>query len=262
MNQRLETAYDHAANLVPGLGDVDRAIATARRRRIRRTIAAPAAAAALVAAATVVTVAAPWSDQDDRPATGPQDTDDCPVGEERRVFPVSPKSVVLGCAQLPDGRRLVLLDGFRGGGLCLQIVGLDNRARQCGNAPSSIEPPITRTIYFQSHAQRNESAPIEVYGVASAEVTTVDLSYTRDGSSHSTRAAYIRVTDSDVLEQAGIAEPFGYFLSELPADTSHVTATALGPARQRLGSDDLAPYPWSKWSRSMITGLVEWDGKT
>lgn len=187
----------------------------------------------------------------------------CPVGEERRVLPVSPKSVVLGCAQLPGGRKVVLLSGYREPGLCLQIVGIDNRARECGFAPSAIEPrPIMKAVAFQGTAQRNKSAPLEVFGTTSAEVTTVELEYTGDSSSGSTRAALIRVTDSEILEKARIAEPFGYFLAELPADTSNVSATALGPNGQRLGADDFEPYPWSKSSRSMITGTVLWDGST
>jgi hypothetical protein len=264
VNQRLKTAYDDLAGRVPGLGDVDRAIAIARRRRIRRAIAAPTAAALAAAAVTVITVAAPWSDHDPGPATGPQNptvnADACPVGEERQVIPGLAKSVVLGCAQLPDGRKVALLNAHRSRGLCLQIVGLDNRARECGNAPSAIVPPITRTIWFQTPAQRNESAPIEVFGATTADVATVELRYTRDGSSHETRPAFIRVTDSDVLEQVGIAEPFGYFIAELPADTTRAAATALDADGQRLGTDDFTPIPWSGWSRSMITGLVDWNG--
>jgi hypothetical protein len=58
----------------------------------------------------------------------------------------------------------------------------------------------------------------------------------------------------------GIAEPFGYFIAELSADTTHATATALDADGQQLGADGFTPIPWSGWSRSMITGLVVWDG--
>lgn len=72
MNQRLKAAYDETARRVTGLGDVDSAIANARRRGIRRAIAAPLAAAVLAAAVTVVAVAAPWSDSDTAPPSEPQ----------------------------------------------------------------------------------------------------------------------------------------------------------------------------------------------
>jgi hypothetical protein len=39
-------------------------------------------------------------------------------------------------------------------GQCLQIVGLDDRARECGFAPSAMEPPPpARAIFIQVHAQ-------------------------------------------------------------------------------------------------------------
>lgn len=72
MNQRLKAAYDQTARRVTGLGDVDSAIANARRRRIRRAIAAPLATATLAAAVTVVAVAAPWSDSDTPSPSEPQ----------------------------------------------------------------------------------------------------------------------------------------------------------------------------------------------
>ena len=272
MNQKLKAAYQQVAGRVPRMGDVDRAIVTARRRRTTRAVGVPIAVAALVlvAAISVAAITTPWSDNvETHPAVGPSPTASpdagtgpCPVGEERPVLSGTPESVVLGCAQLPDGRTVVLLSMQGSGGQCLYIVGLDNRARGCGFAPSALVPPDTQTIFFQMPAQRNESAPIEIFGATSAEVTTVQLSYTRDSSSHEeARAALIRVTNSDVLEKAGIAQPFGYFLAELPADTSHVYATALGTDEQRLGAADFETFPWSRRnSWAMITGPALWDG--
>ena len=269
MNQRLKAAYQREARRVPRMGDADRAIVTARRRRTRRAVGATIVVASVVAAISVAAITTPWSDDaktrpvvGESPSTSPDaGTDTCPVGEERRVLPGLPKSVVLGCAQLPDGRKVAILSVHESGGQCLQIVGLDDRARECGLAPSAIvPPPPARPIFIQVHAQRDESAPIEVFGDTSAEATTVELTYTRDGSSHESRAAFIQVTDSDVLAKAGIAEPFGYFIAELPAGTSHVTVTALDADGQRLGSDGLTPLPWSRWSTSMVTGLIVWDG--
>lgn len=275
MNQTLKSAYRQVASRVPRMGDVDRAIITARRRRTRRAVGGPIAVASLAAVISVAAIATPWSDDAETqpaavesPSASPSvaespdaGADACPAGEERLVVPGMAKSVVLGCAQLPDGRKVALLSMHQSRGQCLQIVGLDDHARQCGFAPSAMVPtPPARPIFIQVHGQRNESAPIEVFGDTSAEATMVELRYTRDGSSHEARAALFQVTDSDVLENAGITEPFGYFIAELPPDTSHVTATALDADGQRLGTDGLTPLPWSGWSTSMITGLVVWDG--
>lgn len=250
---------------------IDRGRQRRRRRRGSTWLGVGVTAVALVIAAGSL---AGQSGEDRREPAGPtvrspsasSDAERdraCPVGEERRVLSVDPRSLVLGCAQLPGGRRVALLNGYREPGTCLQIVGIDNRARQCGFAPSSTEPPQKpHAIAFQGIAQRNKSTPLEIFGTTSDQVTTVELSYPRNGSSHSTRAALIPVTDSETLEVAGIAEPFGYFLAELPADTSHVSATALGPDGQQLGADDLSPYLQSQPRRAMITGPVGWDGST
>lgn len=242
------------------------------RRRRRRRRGSTWLGVGVVAAVVIVAGSLAGRSGEDRPEpVGPtvetptaspdgKRDDACPVGEERRVLPVSPKSLVLGCAQLPDGRKVALLNGYRSRGLCLQLVGIDNRARECGNAPSALDPPNTQTIAFQGIAQRNELASLEVFGITSADVATVELSYMLDGSSHRARTTVIRVTDVEVLEQARIAEPFVYFLAELPADTASASATARRADGQRLGTDDFQPYPWSKRSRTMITGLVLWNG--
>jgi hypothetical protein len=48
MNEKLKTAYRQVASRVPRMGDVDRAIVTARRRRTRRAVGVPIAVALVV----------------------------------------------------------------------------------------------------------------------------------------------------------------------------------------------------------------------
>ena len=184
------------------------------------------------------------------PLVGPSDSSDagavCPVSEQRAVFAGIPKgestSVLLGCARLQDGRKVELLSEIEAGGLCLQIVGIDNRVRECGNAPSEQEPPMTEAVAAQAIAQRNNSAPLEVYGATSADVTKVELRYTREGSSHRAPAELIRVTNGEALKKAGIVQPFGYFVGELPPDASNISAIALSSEGQTIGGDNFEQF--------------------
>ena len=182
--------------------------------------------------------------------------DACPVGEVRPRYPgfFGGESVVLGCAELRDGREVELRSHLPGGG-CLQIVGIDNGLRECGNAPSEQEPLYPgKAVAAQLIAQRSDSSPLEVYGATSVDVTMVELTYTADGPTQTTFAELIRVTDNEVLEKAGIAEPFGYFLAELPADVTNVSAVALDVQGQTLGTNSFEPYLQDQPRTAPITG--------
>lgn len=214
-----------------------------------------------VAVGLIVAAITSCGDTDAESAAAPAPIKDaCPVGETRPAHPGFPKgeSVLLGCAQLRDGRQLELLSEIQDGGLCLQIVGVDNRLRECGNAPSAQDPPQTsKTVAAQMIAQRDDSAALEIYGATSAEVARIELTYTGGGSEHEAAAELIRVTDDEALEKAGIAEPFGYFLDELPPDVSNVNAVALDADGQRLGTDSFAPYLQDQPRTAPISGPIE-----
>ncbi|MPZ63758.1 MAG: hypothetical protein GEU93_21295 [Propionibacteriales bacterium] len=232
-------------------------------RRRRASLVSVAAAAAVAAVVVVVSLVDTGGSPTIAPAPPPESVEPsdpsevkgaCPGGEQRAVFPGA--SVLLGCARLDDGRKVELFSHIQSGGLCLQIVGIDNRARECGNAPSEQEPPVTDAVVAQMIAQWTESAALEVYGAASADVTTVSLTYTRAGSAHRTRAELIRVTDGEALEKAAIGEPFGYFLAELPPETPITTVTAIALDRgQRLGADDFG-FLHDQPRRAMISGPI------
>lgn len=164
----------------------------------------------------------------------------CSVGDERALFPgLKKESVLLGCAELEDGREIDLLAEKGAGGLCLQLTGIDNQVRECGSAPSAEEPPGTEAVAPQAIARANSSAPLEVYGAISTNAAGVTLEYTARGSVQRRRAEVLQVTDEEALNRAGIRDPFGYFLAELPAETSKVRAIAVDSEGDRLGS---APF--------------------
>ncbi len=265
----LRERLDQIANSVTGGDLIDGASlyqqSVARVRRRRGLLVSVAAAAVVATIVVVASLVDPGGSPRYGPASPPASAepsessemkDTCPVGEERAVYRNAPKgeltSVLLGCAQLHDGRKVELLN-MPGG--CLQIVGIDNWVRECGNAPSEQEPPQTaRAVAAQMIAQRNAAASLEVYGATSPEVRAVELRYTRGGSSHSTRAELIRVIDSEALEEARIGEPFGYFLAELPPKTSTVRAIALDADGQMLGEDDFEPFLRSQPRTAPISG--------
>jgi hypothetical protein len=88
MNQTLKAAYRQTAGRVPHIGDVDRAIVTARRRRTRRAIGAPIAVASLAAVISVAAMTTPWSDDaETQPAVVESPSTSPSVGE-------SPSAVV------------------------------------------------------------------------------------------------------------------------------------------------------------------------
>lgn len=266
----LRERLDELASSVTGGDALDGAslyrqsMARARRRRV---LSVGAAAVVAVAVGTVVPVIGTDEDATTEPLgpSGTTGTPDpptvpgtCPVGAERAVYSALPQdkptSVLLGCARLDDGRRIELLSLIRAGGLCLQIVGIDDRVRECGNAPSEQVPAVTRAVAAQAIAQRNGSARLEVYGAVSADVTAVNLTYTVGGASRGARAELIQVTDDDALEAAGIRRPFGYFLAELPPDTSDVSVVAGDAEGQPLGADDFAPYLQTQPRDAFVSG--------
>jgi hypothetical protein len=103
MNQTLKAAYRQTAGRVPRLGDVDRAIVTARRRRTRRAVGVPIAVASLAAVISVAAMTTPWSDDAETqpavvesPSTSPapsvQASQPSPDAQPRPVVRVKPGS--------------------------------------------------------------------------------------------------------------------------------------------------------------------------
>jgi hypothetical protein len=131
---------------------------------------------------------------------------------------------------------------------------VDRRVRQCGIAPSEREPRFTRAIFAWAIAQASSSAPIELYGATSAEVAQVELQYAAGGRSNRTAAELLRVTDPEPLAKTHIDEPFGYFLGELPPTVATVTATALGPEGESLGTTSFDLILRSQHPEAFISG--------
>jgi hypothetical protein len=157
----------------------------------------------------------------------------------------------LASIELDDGRRVVLRSfrPSRNAISCLSLVGIDEWTRQCGYAPTERSPVRTGPIAPGAIAQLRRSAPLEVYGETSADVARVALQYAVNGLNGSSRRAsaeLLRVIDPEILERAGISEPFGYFFGELPSETAKVRAIALDSERMTIGSagfGDIRRFP-------------------
>jgi len=171
----------------------------------------------------------------------PAEFPNCPIGDKRAISRSRGKrSVLLGCARLDAGRLVGLFatGGGEGGsgGPCLEITGVDDEAaRSCGRAPSERVPAVTEAVAAEATVKRHPSAPLEIYGVISADVANVALEY----GDETTMAEVIHVSDQEVLADAGISEPFGYFVAELPSSTPPQQVAARGSDYEgnELGSD-------------------------
>jgi hypothetical protein len=155
------------------------------------------------------------------------------------------RSSELASVELADGRRVVLRSFGAGSetGPCLTLLGLDRYKRQCGRAPSERVPSQAREpILAGPTAQLTPDAPLEVYGETSPDVVRVILRYTTHGSAKEQPGVLMRVSDADTLASAGIREPFGYFLAELPSDASNVTATVFDSDGAEIGSDNYEQF--------------------
>jgi hypothetical protein len=176
---------------------------------------------------------------------------DEPAGPSMSEAP-SPKSkgqpqgsVLLDTIVLDDGRRVELVADRDGTRPCLQIIGIDQSVRECGRAPSERVPPVDAPISPDSIAQRDPSSPLEIYGATSPDVAGVRVVYRDEGGERRTRPAYmLHAASPTTLDQAGIAEPFGYYLAELPPSTTiaDVEAFAVGAADETLGSVDYSMF--------------------
>lgn len=142
---------------------------------------------------------------------------------------------------LDDGRRIEL-NVLPGESSCLEIQGIDERIRSCVPPPSERVPDVTAAIATWAIAQRSDTAPLEVYGTTSVEVTEVVVQFDSGGGPEQTEAQLLRVTDAAKLDSAGISEPFGLFFAELPPGTTagDVNAVAFNANGEQLGTADFS----------------------
>jgi hypothetical protein len=212
---------------------IDRGYRARRRRRRATWLSAAAAALAIAVAASVVGV------RNDDGGVGPQRTPTTPSPSPRG----DTGPAVLGSTVLDDGRRVEFLGSRRAGG-CLRVTGIDDKRRACAYVPSMREPPLTAPIAAEVTAQRGPAAPFEVYGPISVRVAEVVIRYRSGGRVRRMAAELVWMTDEEALRAAGIEEPFGYFLAELPAATTadDVEAVGFDASGDRLGSASFAMF--------------------
>jgi hypothetical protein len=194
---------------------------------------APSAAAIVVATALVACGDTNQRSPDDSQRRSPRPAHDATERDP----------VVLAAVDLADGRRVTLRSSTDAAGPCLTVVGLDRYKRQCGRAPSERVPSrASAPIIADATAQLSPRDAREVYGATSADVAQAMLTYSSDGSVESEPASLMHITDSNALDSAGIREPFGYFIGELPPDATKISASALDSDGVELGAVDYEQF--------------------
>lgn len=150
--------------------------------------------------------------------------------------------VALGCTQIRGPAQLVELYAVSdAAGPCIVVTGMPGGPRACGRAPGEREPAVERAISAGPIVRRSSRSPFEVYGETRADVGQVVLRYTLPrGGRGTSRATLVEAADAGALAAAGIREPFGYFVGQVPGDAQDVVAEASERSGRRLGAADFS----------------------
>lgn len=133
----------------------------------------------------------------------------------------------MGCGLTRHGEAVELFAIRDAGGPCLMIAGLPGGTRGCGRAPSERVPPGRTSIDGPAIVRRFKGAPLELYGETQPNVRRVIVRYRhRERGLGQRNATLIRATDRAALRQAGVREPFGYFVGTLPPSATKAIAEA------------------------------------
>ncbi|MGH2993152.1 MAG: hypothetical protein ACRDL1_06420 [Solirubrobacterales bacterium] len=167
--------------------------------------------------------------------------------------PLRQKQVLLACGDFTHGRVLQIRTGRSPSGQkgCLEIYGLgDGDARACGFVPSERVPSKAgEALVADSIAQTGARDPLELYGATSPDVDSVVIHYAGiPETEQRTPATLIRVTDPAALRSARLEGPFGYFVAEVPPDTTQATAGE----GVTIGRADLLPEPLGDLARTVF----------
>ena len=192
---------------------------------------------------------------------------DCVAGSRPRLAPAGVEVLVLGCAEMRDGARvLVAAEGEVGGpDLPAKFVWFyvvpegQEDASPSGtqvdppDAASASSLPLTggRGIAPSALVLRvGRRGPAYVSGQASARVTSVSVGYrTRSGETREDPAALIRVGPR-IARRLHAFGPFAYFVGEVPPEADRCRGIGLvGRDRLGLAVDNEWPVPSSGWGQ-------------
>ena len=207
-----------------------------------------AALLGFVGGAGVLMGASPGEAQDPPPAVGAQA--DCDVGgaptHEYGEHPpegflrYGTRPVVIGCAELPSGRRFELVGYQLGRGerteLCIDHHDFDSGVNWgCGTNLVHGGGAIDATAKNVNAGQ----LPV-VAGTAAGPVTRVVVRSEIGGRLRRHSTALVRVRDRELLRAIGVRKPFGRYLAEVPVGARAASAEARGARGRTLG---LAFFP-------------------
>lgn len=160
---------------------------------------------------------------------------DAPEAASGRSLHYATQPVLLGTADLSAGRRFELV-GYQmrspsGTELCLDVrFEPDGMGEGCANDRERAQATtLGGPLGTEGH----------VTGATEPDVARVVVSYESDGRSGVTTAALARV-GAQAAHQAQIAEPFGFYVAEVPGDARHLKATAFSERGQHLWTADFA----------------------
>jgi hypothetical protein len=154
-----------------------------------------------------------------------------PVAGERLERQSEP--TVLGSGRLPSGTRFELV-GYRyrpasagASLLCIDLVVLpQGQASGCGDELVRGDGDI-EVAGRGSFALPTQPEPqTMVTGTTSDRVASVAILYRDDGERVTRSVAHFRITSPALLRRVGVAEPFGYYVAELPADATDARLVA------------------------------------
>lgn len=207
-----------------------------------------AALVCFVVGGALAAAAAGGGPRDGSPAVAAQA--DCDVGgEPTQPYGEHPpegflrygtRPVVIGCGELPNGRRFELVGYQLGRGerteLCIDHYDVQSGITWgCGSNVVRGGGAIDATAKNVDRGQR----PV-VAGTVTGSVARVVVRSEIDGRLRRHASALVKVRDAELLRSIGVKRPFGRYLAEVPAGARAASAEARGARGRTLG---LAFFP-------------------
>ena len=217
---------------------------------MRTTRAVPTAALFCFAiGSAALAAAAPGGAVTDRPTTVTAQAD-CEVGGKptqpykdrppEEFLRYGTRPVVIGCPELPSGRRFELVGYQLGRGertrLCIDQYDFETGVTSgCGSNVVDGGGAIDATSKEHTPGQ----IPV-VAGTVTGSVARVVVRSEIDGALRQHASALVRVRDPELLRAIGVRRPFGRYLAEIPYGARGATAEARGARGRTRG---LAFFP-------------------
>jgi hypothetical protein len=187
------------------------------------------ALALLLAAGSVAVAEAPGDVPLGQATCRPGAEPSLPYGERppEPGFRYGTRPIVIGCAELPSGRRFELV-GYRlrhgaHTSLCIDDYDLTTGVRSgCGTNL------VADGVIDATSSTRSRGRPSVVAGAVSPSMATVLIHFELDGRLREQPAALVMVRRRSLLRAIHVRKPFGRYLAEVPPRARAVSAEAHG----------------------------------